>query len=155
MKRFQFRLETVLLLRREKERRGQQRHLEALRIRDLAAGRLHAVQTTRERCADEQRALQVRRATVGELQSAQDYALWLREQEVRFQAELGRAEEGVTRARQALAILRRNREALEKHRERQRVTHGRQVQLAEQKFLDEMALQAGVENTLVYNPQSA
>ncbi len=142
MKRFRFSLESVLAFRREKERAACERLFGAIKARQEIEQRELRLRVRVEQCALESRQRLARRASAAELYALQKCALWLGDLQRGLELEKARADESVRAARHRLTAARREREVLEKYRERMQAAHAREGLRLEQKTLDELATRA-------------
>ncbi|MHB1306825.1 MAG: flagellar export protein FliJ [Limisphaerales bacterium] len=139
MKRFRFTLDPVLQLRHERERVALERWIEARRSLEDAGRRVEAHRARTAGWAAEFRALQARGAVAAELLAFQRFGGWLQGEERRLAQELAQAKAAADQAHHALELARRDREAMEKYRDRRRAIHDRELLREEQKTLDELA----------------
>jgi flagellar export protein FliJ len=137
MKRFTFPLESLRLLRKQKEEHALQVCAEATRRAQAVVHRLEAL-----RAEQEQHRQAARRQidTGAEARDLAQTAAFLRtvvEQETRLAAELRTAEAQVQQARQALSRATRDHDALQYYREKLHHAYCAQEARQEQKALDE------------------
>ncbi len=139
MKAFRFRLEVVLTLRQEAEQAARRVCARVFADLDRATGRLRAAEAAL--AADDQR----RRARLASPLRAADldqdrlFSALLDERRAAAAREAARVQDQLEAARQKLLLATRDREILERLRERQRRAYDYQAARAEQKILDELS----------------
>jgi flagellar FliJ protein len=144
MKAFRFRLQVVLTLRQEAEQAAQQLCARAFLGLEQATGRLCGAEAAI--AADHQR----RRARLAaglrgaELEQDRLYSALLEERRLQMAREAARAQQQMEEARHKLLLATRQREILERLRDRQRRVYDYQAARAEQKLLDEFSQRAPV-----------
>jgi flagellar export protein FliJ len=148
MKQFQFSLEPLRTLRKQKERTAQQRYARALALSDQAAVRL---QKATDDLAGAYENI-VRELAHG-LSADQIMALrnWCTVLEIRrneCRAGLEETRRATEKAFKEMVVAVRDREALERFYEKSREAYDREAQREEQKHLDEMAIQMSNGNLL-------
>jgi flagellar export protein FliJ len=144
MKPFRFPLKSLRVLREQKERTMQKRYVEALRASDAAAAKLDA---GRHELAAAWTALCeeiTEGATVGQLHQTRSWCGELERRCDQLDAALKSAQQATHAAWHDMVLASRDREALDKLREKCRRTFDRGVQRDEQKQLDEMGLRLGL-----------
>jgi len=140
MKSFRFALQPLQLLREQKERVMQKRYVEALRASDEAAARLDA--GTRELSAAwvalyEEVAGGI---TMDRLRQIRAWCSGLERRCEELTTALKSAQRAAQQAWREMALATRDREALDRLREKRRRAYDRAVQRDEQKQLDEMGM---------------
>jgi flagellar FliJ protein len=139
MKAFRFRLEVVLTLRQEAEQVARRLCARVFAALEQANGRLRSAEAAI--AADDQR----RRARLAgplravDLEQSRRYGALLEEHRALAVREVACAQEQLEAARQKLLLATREREILERLRERQRRAYDYQAARAEQKLLDELS----------------
>ncbi len=140
MKPFRFPLKSLRVLREQKERTMQKRYVEALRASDAAAARLDAA---RHELAAAWTALceeVAEGATVGQLHRTRSWCGELERRCEKLDAALKAAQRLAHEAWREMALATRDREAVDKLRDKCRRAFDREVQRDEQKQLDEMGI---------------
>jgi flagellar export protein FliJ len=141
MKPFQFSLQPLRILREQQERAAQQAYAGALRVCEEAAARVQSASAELTACWTTLRD-KMSAGVVGlELLRAR---AWCNVLELRLKeraAALEQARLGVDAAWKAMLQATREREALDRYRDKRRATYERQQQREEQKSLDELAVQ--------------
>ncbi len=141
MKAFHFPLESIRVLRQQRERTAQQAYARALTKCDTLARKLHVA---------EEKLAEGRAAVIYELEhgAAASHIVGLRTWcvvlEVRShecESALAEARRAAAQAFQALTLAVREREALDRFHEKSRRAWAHEAQLAEQKIFDELAVQ--------------
>ena len=140
MKPFRFSLQPLRLLREQKERVKQKRYVEALRASDEAAARLDASShelaaawtTLCEEVAEG--------VTIAKLRQTRAWCAGLERRCEELTMALKSAQRFAHEAWREMALASRDREALDKLRDKSRRVYDRAVQRDEQKQLDEMGL---------------
>ena len=142
MKAFRFRLQVVLTLREQAERAAQQLCARAFFGLDKATGRLRAAEAAI--AADDQlrRARLAAGLRAAELEQSRLYSALLDERRAQTAREAARAQQQLEEARGKLLLATRQREILERLRDRQRRVYDCQAARAEQKLLDEFSQRA-------------
>ena len=140
MKAFRFSLESLRLLREQKERVTQKRYVEALRAGEAAAARLDAnaqelAATWLVLCEEVAEGV-----TFGKLRQTRAWCGALERRAGELAAALRKAEEAAHQAWREMALATRDRQALDRLRDRCHRAHDRQAQRHDQKQLDEMGL---------------
>jgi flagellar FliJ protein len=144
MKAFVFRLQVVMTLREEAEQVAQQLCARAFLGLEQATGRLRSAEAAI--AADDQR----RRARLAaglraaELEQSRLYSALLEERRTQTAREAARARQQMEEARHKLLLATRQREVLERLRDRQRRVYDYQAARAEQKLLDELSQRAPI-----------
>jgi flagellar export protein FliJ len=139
MKRFRYPLQALLTLRQGSEQQALEKYAGALLVRQRALGRLEAI------CQEQQEAWQRWRAVLGTgcpaglLAQSRAYDALLRERQEQAGAALRQAELATHQALEELLNARRQRQAVDKHLQRQRDRHHLEMGRAEQKALDDLA----------------
>jgi flagellar FliJ protein len=136
---FQFRLAPLLRLREAEEEKRKQALAEALSRRDQERGRLAAVKTERDRC----RQRLVREGAAMDFRERSLFGGYfdrLARQAEGIQQEIETAEAEVARRQGELAEAARDRQILERLRERRRTAHHRAELRRELTQLDELAV---------------
>lgn len=141
MKAFRFPLESIRVLRQQRERTAQQAYARALTKCDTLARKLHVA---------EAKLAEGRAAVVYELEhgAAASHIVGLRTWCVVLEIRCHECESSLVEARrdagmafQALTLAVREREALDRFHEKSRRAWAHEAQLAEQKIFDELAVQ--------------
>ena len=148
MKRFRFRLETVLKMRRQREHEQQRRVAEVVRVCEQCEDRLRELAAAKESCAASLRDL----TQPGQLDMLRVAALRFHSSQLDFQRaalheKLGLVHAELDRRRRDLAEASKNRQVMEKLRERQADEHRRDFEKSEQAVLDEVATVQCARNT--------
>lgn len=138
MKRFRFPLESVRVLREQKEREARRQYAVTVRACQEVAGRLQAVELELESCWTFIREQLVARTSALALAHTNAYAGALQGRRMQAQAELRAAEQRVEKAWQALLLTRRDHDAMNHYRDKLLGVHRREERREEQKFLDEL-----------------
>jgi flagellar FliJ protein len=139
MKAFRFRLQVVLTLRQEAEQAAQQLCARAFLALEQATDRLRSAEAAV--AADDQR----RRSRLAaglraaELEQSRLYSALLDERRTQMAREAARAQQQMEEARHKLRLATRQREILERLRDRQRRAYDYQAARSEQKLLDEFS----------------
>jgi flagellar export protein FliJ len=140
MKAFRFPLKSLRVLREQKERTMQKRYVEALRASDAAAARLdagrHELATAWMALCEEV----AEGATVGQLHQTRAWCGELERRCDQLEAALKSAQQATHAAWREMVLATREREALDKLRDKCRRAFDRGVQRDEQKQLDEMGI---------------
>ncbi len=142
MKTFHFSLQSLRVLREQKERLAQQRYADALRASETATVRLGAA--GKERAAAWQ-ALGAEVLAGVNGARLQQVRAWCRQWEQRCEqlgAALKAAEKVVGRTRQEVLLATRDRKALDNLHDQRRRAYDQAVRRGEQNHLDEMGLRA-------------
>jgi flagellar export protein FliJ len=140
MKTFRFSLQSLRLLREQKERVAQKRYVEASRTSDEAAAQLDL--NTQELAASwmilcEEVAEGV---TFAKLRQTRAWCGVLERRAGELAAALRKAQEATHQAWREMALASRDREALDRLHDKSRRAYNREAQRDEQKQLDEMGL---------------
>ena len=140
MKPFRFSLQSLRVLREQKERVAQKRYVEALRASDEAAARLDA--STRELAAAWTLLCEevVHGITVGKHCQTRAWCGALERRCVELAATLKTAQQAAQKAWREMALATRDRKVLDQLRDKSRRAYDRAAQRDEQKQLDEMGL---------------
>jgi flagellar FliJ protein len=141
MKPFHFSLQSLRILREQQERSAQQQYAAALRACEEAAARVQAASAELTACWTKLRDKMAAGVAGLELLRAR---AWCNVLELRLKeraADLEQARLAVDAAWKAMLQATRNREALDRYRDKRRAAHDRQAQREEQKNLDELAVQ--------------
>ena len=140
MKPFRFPLQSLRLLREQKERVTQKHYVEALRASDEAAARLDA--STRELSAAWLSLYEEVSGgiTIDRLRQIRAWCHHLERRCAELAAALQRAQLAAQAAWREMALATRDREALDRLRAKSRRAYDRDAQREEQKQLDEMGL---------------
>jgi flagellar export protein FliJ len=143
MKPFRFSLQSLRVLREQKERVAQKRYVEALRASDAAAARLDA--SHRELAAAWTLLCEevVHGITVAKLCQTRAWCGDLERRGVELAAALKSAQQAAQKAWRELALATRDRKVLDQLRDKSRRAYDRAAQRDEQKQLDEMGLRLG------------
>lgn len=140
MKPFRFPLKSLRVLREQKERTAQKRYVEALRASDEAAAKLDA--GTHELAAAWTALCEevAEGVTIAKLHQTRAWCAELERRCDQLSAALKLAQQLAQEAWREMTLATRDREALDKLRDKCRRTYDREVQRVEQKELDAMAL---------------
>ncbi|MBI2919462.1 MAG: flagellar export protein FliJ [Planctomycetes bacterium] len=139
MRRFDFRLDPVLNLRRAAEDTAKRAHADARRAAALQAAALADLQAAERRAKDDLRdAQRARELVVGDLMAHQRFALSLARSIAAARRKLADLEAAATAAREDLVAAARARKALENLRERRHQEWTAESLREEQKTLDEI-----------------
>ena len=144
MKRFQFSLQSVRVLREQRERAAQQRYAAALRVCEEAAFQLHAA--SEELAAGWDALCQELAAGVTATRLVRTRA-WCSVLEARHQerdAALKAASQAMNGAWRDMMLARRDREAMDRYHDKCRRAYDREAQRESQKQLDELGLRLHV-----------
>jgi flagellar FliJ protein len=144
MKAFRFRLQVVLTLREEAEQAAQQLFARAFLGLEQAAARLRSAEAAIAANDQWQRTRLAAGMRADELEQSRLYSALLEERRTQLAREAARAQQQVEEARQKLLQATRQREILERLRERQRRVYDYQAARAEQKLLDELSKRAPI-----------
>ena len=149
MKPFRFPLESLRVLRKQKENVAQQHYADALA--DCGRAELHLQAAVAELTAgwDSLRHELVHGATAGEITGKRTGCLVLETRRDARKAALAEAHRAAEAAFQEMLAAVRDREALDRFHDKSRRAHDREVQRAEQKNFDEMAVQSSGANSLL------
>jgi flagellar FliJ protein len=147
MKRFQFKLESVLQLRNQRERKVVNEHAQVLREVDQlreAMDELHEGLRLEHYRYQQSLSQPQSVSTMKHLRSGCDYY----EQRLReVKQQLDQAEFELERRKAALTEARQEREMIEKYRDRLAGVHAHHVAKADQHFLDELSVRGVVHTT--------
>ncbi len=154
MKRFQFTLEAVRIVRQRNEQTALERYAHALLTRRQAMDRLDAVQREINAGWQELRAMLAASCPASRAAQAHVYHQSLEKRRTDCAAELGLAERRVNLAFQAMLHARQQREIVDKCFEKQKARHLRDQAHKEQKFIDDLAGRRGA-SILSWNPTGA
>ena len=153
MKSFQFSLSALSVLREQHEQAAQKRYVEALHFCEQAAGRVETASQELMTCW---------RDLTGKLSagvSAMEFLrarAWCNVLELRLKertAALEQARLKVDAVWQEMLVATRDRESLDRFQARKRRAYNTQVQRAEQKELDELAIQLATTPGPLHHPQ--
>ena len=154
MKSFQFSLSALAVLREQQEQAAQKKYVDALHFCEEAAGRVDAASHELKNCW---------RDLTGKLSagvSAMEFLrarAWCNVLELRLKertAALEQARLKVDAVWQEMLVATRDRESLDRFKDKKRRAYNTQVQRAEQKELDELAIQlAGTPGPFQYQHQ--
>lgn len=137
---FQFRLERVRALRERGEDIAKEELAGALSRRSDCEDRLRATTMTLDAARDQQRSLSAATTSSFDLIARQQYLERVERDRVAGQEDLVRHDVDVEHRRAALVVAARDRQALERLKERQRGDHAREAARAEGVEMDEIAL---------------
>jgi len=143
MKPFQFTLEAVRVLRQRQEQKALEVYAQALLARQQAMDRLTAVQHELDATMQGFNVRMKAGCTASEAAQASDYQCILVKRRDECALALGAAERRVNAALQGMLAARRQREIVEKFFDKQKARHERELALAEQKILDDLASRRG------------
>jgi flagellar protein FliJ len=141
MKKWKFTLESVRELKNRLEENAAQKHARALIQVSRAKAALAETEKELNAAALMQFAGAGKKATTDELSRLSQYVTILEKQRRERLDKVLHAERDATLARAALEKVAREREILDRLRERQRASHNFHVARQEQKFIDELAQQ--------------
>lgn len=143
MKRYQFPLESLRRLREQREEAAQQRHAKALAACRTAAEQLEAASTRLAEARDWFSLVLAEKLEAGKLMNVRAWctALEIKQRE-HFKA-LNDARRVADETLREMMVATRDREALDRYRERTRRAYEYEVRREEQKIADEMAAQPG------------
>lgn len=141
MKPFKFSLEAVATTRRRAEQTAMEEYAKSLLSRQTAMSQLEAVQRDLDDAWSRLRETLESGCSASSVTRLRQQAQYLEEQRKSREEHLAQAELAVSHAMQQMLIARKQREAVEKFRGRQRLAHDRDIQRETQKFLDEIATQ--------------
>ena len=139
MKRFHYNLQALLTLRQRAEQKTLELYGAALRTRQEAVDRRDAVHRAQAESWQRWRQEVAQGCTAGALTQWQAGDRNLLEQRHKTEAALSRAEIDVSKALQETLLARRDREAVEKHLEKQRCAYKLELAHHEQNAMDELA----------------
>jgi flagellar export protein FliJ len=139
MKPFHFALEAVCTVRLHQEQKALESYAQALQARSQAEALVAQVDQQMQECWNELRAHLARGCSVGLAARTHDYQKALAQRRHECAAALELAERRVAAALQGMLHARRQREIVDRYRERQKARHDREQVRAEQKFLDDLA----------------
>src|SRR5882672_5599331 len=143
MKPFHFSLQPLRVLREQQERAAQQQYAAALRACEAAAGQVQTASAELTACWTNLRDKMASGVAGLELLRAR---AWCNVLELRLKeraAGLEQARLAVDSAWKDMLRATRDRETLDRYRDKRRAAHDRQAQREEQKNLDELAVQLG------------
>jgi len=139
MKSFQFRLQAVLTVREQAEQSAQQRCARAYETVEAAAGRLRSAEAAIV-AVDELRGRELAAgARADRIEQLRNYTVLLHERRTVLVRELTEARRQAEAAQRQLLFATRQRETLERLRQRQRRKHDYAAAQTEQKILDDLA----------------
>jgi flagellar export protein FliJ len=144
MKPFKFSLEAVATTRRRKEQTALETYAQALLTRQAALTRLETAQRELEAAWLRLRHTLESGCSASAATRLRQESHFLEEERKLREEALMEAERGVGQALQQMLAARKQREAVEKFRGKQRLAHDQDVQRVTQKFLDELATQRAV-----------
>lgn len=139
MKPFRFSLQVLRTIREQKEQLALQRYAVALRQAEEAAQRVTAHQAKMSSCWALLQKLLTTGSAFDEVNRVQSYNQFLQERHLELERARHDAEQRAEKAGQEMRVAMRDREALDKFREKQRRAYDLEAQREEQKQLDEMA----------------
>jgi len=137
---FQFRLERVRALRERGEDLAKEELAGALSRRTDCEERLRQTTQTLDAARDQQRSLAAAPTSAVDLIARQQYLERVERDRVAGQQDLVRHEAEVQQRRAALVVAARDRQALERLKERRRLDHNRELARVEGAAMDEIAL---------------
>ena len=144
MKAFRFRLQVVLTLREEAEQTAQQLCARAFMGLQQATGRLRSAEAAIAASDQRRRDRLEAGARADELEQGRLYSALLEERRIQIAREAARAQQQLEEARNKLLLATRQREIIERLRDRQRRVYDYQAARAEQKLLDELSRRAPI-----------
>jgi flagellar export protein FliJ len=148
MKSFKFPLESLRVLRQQKERAAQQRYAQALATSDLAAAKLQGIVNE---LANVYQSIVNSMATGLPGSQIMERRAWCSVLEVRrneARAALEETRRAAEKAFKDMVLAVRDREAMDRFYEKSRAAHEREAAADEQKNLDEIAIQMSNANPL-------
>ncbi len=149
MKLFKFPLESLRTLRQQKARIAQQHYARALAACDAAGAQLQRAEQELA-AAWEQLVIQMSEgAAAAQILGRRNWCATLENRRHELQAALVEARRAAGTALQAMLAAVRNREALDRFRDKARRAHARATQREEQKNFDELAVQLSGANGLL------
>ena len=151
MKGFSFPLESIRVLRQQRERAAQQRYSRSLIQRDTAEQMLKSAEVELVTGYKQLETELEHGAGIGRIVHLRT---WCNVLEMRFhesEAALVEARNGATEAFNFMCAARRDRETLDRFHDKSRATWQRSCQQAEQKMLDELAVQRQSTPALEHN----
>ena len=151
MKRFEFTLEAVRILRRRQEQDAMDAYAKALLARQTAFMRLDQVQQELISGWHQLRALLDQGCQASQAARQQEYHRVIEKRRDELTAALATAERRVNAAFQAMLVARRALEIVDKAFSKQLAHHQREVLRGEQKFLDDLASRRQ-SSVLTWNP---
>ena len=148
MKPFQFSLEPLRVLRKQKERTAQQRYARALALSDKAAIQLQ--KATDELAGAYEHIVQelARGLSAAQIMGLRNWCTVLEIRRNEARAALEETRRATEKAFKEMVVAVRERESLERFYEKSREAYDREVLREEQKSLDEMAVQMSNGNLL-------
>jgi len=141
MKPFKFSLEAVATTRRRAEQTALEQYAKALLAKQNALSQLEVVQRDLDDAWLRLRNTLESGCSASAATRLRQESSYLEEDRKLREEVLAQAERAISQALQQMLAARQQREAVEKFRGKQRLTHDRDVQRETQKFLDEMATQ--------------
>lgn len=144
MKTFRFSLEAVATTRKRAENVALENYAQALLLRAGALRQLEAAQHELDSVWGRVREEMVKGCTAAKAAQLRLQARLLGEDRTAREEALAHAERGANQALQQMLAARRQREAVDKLRGRQRLSYDRDIASDSQKFLDELATQRAV-----------
>lgn len=138
MKKFEFTLEAVRVVRQRQEQEALEQYARSLLARRQAVERLDAVQAQLNAGWQELRDLLAQGCPAQKAAQMQNYHRVLETRRHESVAALGVAERRVNAAMNAMLAARRQREIVDNCFDKQKARHQREQQREEQKFLDEL-----------------
>jgi flagellar FliJ protein len=139
MRKFQFKLQTLLKVREQKEKAAQQELAQAQQARDMIQHRIDALQEEGKEAEAMMREKKQRTFSAPELSANLQYLEGIRFQIARMQDDLFRASNIVAEKQQQLAEAITDRKALEKLKERRKEEWEAEFRREERKLADEHA----------------
>jgi flagellar export protein FliJ len=148
MKKFQFSLEPLRTLRKQKERAAQQRYARALSLSDHAAAQLQ--KATDELAGAYENIVHelARGLSAAQIMGLRNWCTVLEIRRNESRAALEETRRATEKAFKEMVVAARERESLERFYEKSREAYDREAQREEQKHLDEMAIQMSNGNLL-------
>jgi flagellar export protein FliJ len=143
MKRFRFSLQSLQMLREQRERAAQRRYLEAMRAREEAQALLKAAERELHQAWD---ILHKDLGTgIPAMKMARAWTFCSAQEDrcVELQHAVQVEDEGVQRAWQELTQAKRDRDAIDKYYDKQREIYNHEVAREDQKMMDELASRVG------------
>ncbi len=139
MKKFHFSLQALLTLRQRSEQNALEAYARALLTRQQSLESLALANEEQAQWWVHRRKQLTQGCSAGALEQWRASDCTLTERRETAEAALGQAEVAVNQTLQAMLLARREREAVEKHLQRQRLNYQRELGREEQKNMDDLA----------------
>ena len=140
MKKFSFRFQSVLEMKRDLEDRRQRELSELIRLRDSQMRILESMERHRDRCEEQIRTLCLSDGTVGLSVLCQVYLMMLSKEMDAQRQTVANASRDTNKKRKELTKAAKERRIMERLLERDRAGFAAAVEKAEQGLMDEMSL---------------